>query len=951
MKNHFLTFSIIKLFTLLFVINIYYSGVGQGLTSSIGDRENIGIFGGPAVDLTYVYTNQRIFAGVHSPATLLYSDDTGQTWSQAFPFDSLEYSLETRGWGGGVHRVLSNQKGWVAAHTGYSIPEYSSAVISFDGGNTFKTAFDSFLLNLLTNESKPVTAIALSDHFLYAALDNYLVRMNDTTSFYTNQLLLNIDTIPGVLPESHIAWISVSNDVSGYPIYFITESISGTNQLFKYYNNVLMELFPPSSNNNVLNVFTHPGQATGDTVFICSFNSLTQEKELHKSFSGGFFWSPVYVSGGITQVLSDADYSPDWVMPLSNGLRLSFPGGLISDDLGISWQGPGLIDYGIATHPLNANLILGSDNVGVTKSQTGINGPFDNTDNIGFNSVNVNQFALSQADEICYVATDAGLAYTQEYFNPLIIGYDQWISTNGLFPVPNTGDEEGVTAVAIDPANGDHVICGYKNGFNITFTGPNDFMPVTPYDWNNNTHLDPYVTDIKFVTSNIVVATTGMKFKGLVYQPSQPVGNIWRSTDGGQTWSIVTPANPPPDDFQMGNCLSVGYNGPQTIIYAGTGYNNGLIPPVSGSLWGSYDNGDSWSRINDAPIFGGGLPLPIYDIDIDPANSDIIYLSANHVFARSDDGGLNYFFTDVPYNTGSFTSALIDPVYPDSITVTAGRHIYKYNYLIDDADLKFKGMPGEFFTTSDFGSLLGGSNTGGSKITEATTYFLNLKVYIEGPFNGTDMNTDLNTLEYLPLSQPFNQPPWNYQGTESVSSIPSLDIVDWVLVELRKTTGDSSTATAEKRFDRQAAFLLKDGSIVDDDGFTEPRFSIILSETKENDKVHALVLTPSHTGERTADSLSQSKSSTFSYDFTTGADRVYGGKNAHKELATGIWGMMSGDGNHNGQVDNVDKDEVWLPQNGNSGYLFGDFNRDGTVDDTDIDDYWKPNAGRGNKVE
>ena len=182
-------------------------------------------------------------------------------------------------------------------------------------------------------------------------------------------------------------------------------------------------------------------------------------------------------------------------------------------------------------------------------------------------------------------------------------------------------------------------------------------------------------------------------------------------------------------------------------------------------------------------------------------------------------------------------------------------------------------------------------------------------------------------------------------------SIPSPDIVDWVLIELRKTTGDPSTAIAETRFDRQAAFLLKDGSIVEDDGISELRFSIILSGTKDVDKVHGIVLSPSHIGERSADSLSHAKSSTFSYDFTTGPDLVYGGKNAHKELATGIWGMISGDGNHDGQVDNVDKDEVWLPQSGNSGYLFGDFNRNGTVDNLDLDDFWKPNAGRGNKIE
>ncbi len=56
---------------------------------------------------------------------------------------------------------------------------------------------------------------------------------------------------------------------------------------------------------------------------------------------------------------------------------------------------------------------------------------------------------------------------------------------------------------------------------------------------------------------------------------------------------------------------------------------------------------------------------------------------------------------------------------------------------------------------------------------------------MEGPFNGTDMNTDLTDLTYVPLNQPYNTSPWNYTGTESVGSIPNSDVVDWILIELR----------------------------------------------------------------------------------------------------------------------------------------------------------------------
>ena len=63
---------------------------------------------------------------------------------------------------------------------------------------------------------------------------------------------------------------------------------------------------------------------------------------------------------------------------------------------------------------------------------------------------------------------------------------------------------------------------------------------------------------------------------------------------------------------------------------------------------------------------------------------------------------------------------------------------------------------------------------------------LDLKVFLEWPFNDTTMNTVLNAQNLIPLTQPFNVAPWNYAGTELVSSIPNPDIVDRVLVELRK---------------------------------------------------------------------------------------------------------------------------------------------------------------------
>ncbi|MBC8490815.1 MAG: hypothetical protein H8D45_32775 [Bacteroidetes bacterium] len=87
----------------------------------------------------------------------------------------------------------------------------------------------------------------------------------------------------------------------------------------------------------------------------------------------------------------------------------------------------------------------------------------------------------------------------------------------------------------------------------------------------------------------------------------------------------------------------------------------------------------------------------------------------------------------------------------------------------------------------------------------------------------------------------------------------------------------------------------------------------------------------------------------YNYDFTTSAGQAYG-TDSQKEIASGIWGMISGDANADGQVTTGDKTDVWENAAGTSEYLYSDFNLDGQVDNQDKDDYWLPNLGKGTGV-
>ncbi|MCB2221048.1 MAG: hypothetical protein KQI35_11680 [Bacteroidetes bacterium] len=211
------------------------------------------------------------------------------------------------------------------------------------------------------------------------------------------------------------------------------------------------------------------------------------------------------------------------------------------------------------------------------------------------------------------------------------------------------------------------------------------------------------------------------------------------------------------------------------------------------------------------------------------------------------------------------------------------------------------------------------------------TFNLDLKVYLEGPFNGINMNTDLNSI--LPLYQPYNISPWNYLGEEYTALIPSIDIVDWVLVELRDAA-EASSANNTTTIAQQAAFLLNDGSVVDLDGT-----SILSFDHPIIQSLFVVVWHRNHVGVISANALARF-GDIYSYDFTTDDLKVLGGVLGYKELIPGTWGMAGGDGDANGIVESTDKTLIWNPEVGTNGYKTSDFNLNSQVDNKDKNDIW-----------
>ncbi|TVQ18611.1 MAG: hypothetical protein EA361_01260 [Bacteroidetes bacterium] len=236
---------------------------------------------------------------------------------------------------------------------------------------------------------------------------------------------------------------------------------------------------------------------------------------------------------------------------------------------------------------------------------------------------------------------------------------------------------------------------------------------------------------------------------------------------------------------------------------------------------------------------------------------------------------------------------------------------------------------------------------------------LEITLILEGAHISGDspfMHTQLSDMDLLPSSQPFAptlpyfgnpEPVWYYLGNETIE-MPTDDVVDWVLLELRDAPAPE-LAYNNTVVDRQAALLLSDGSVVGTDGLP-PTFSVSYQFN-----LYVVVYHRNHLAIMSSDELKETRG-VYRWDFTRGSDKAFsnsarkGHHKALRQLKDEFYGMIGGDGDGNGQVQTQDKNGVWTPQSGQGGYLAADFDLNGQVQTQDKNEIWNPNSGLASQV-
>ena len=223
------------------------------------------------------------------------------------------------------------------------------------------------------------------------------------------------------------------------------------------------------------------------------------------------------------------------------------------------------------------------------------------------------------------------------------------------------------------------------------------------------------------------------------------------------------------------------------------------------------------------------------------------------------------------------------------------------------------------------------------------TVVVGLKVFLQGAYvtaNG-NMSDYLRSSNRIPTVEPYTgMTGFTHRGDgggevidASVLTTTGVNaIVDWVFIELRSKTSPSTVLST------RSALLQRDGDIVDLDGLSPLTFSDLIA-----DDFYIAVRHRNHLGFRT--SSAQTLTSTVSSINFTNGSKTTAGTNALK-IVSGVYMMYCSDGDGNGVINAVDKNKVWLLQNGQSNYLRGDFDMNGVVNAVDINLFWLPNNSR-----
>jgi len=208
----------------------------------------------------------------------------------------------------------------------------------------------------------------------------------------------------------------------------------------------------------------------------------------------------------------------------------------------------------------------------------------------------------------------------------------------------------------------------------------------------------------------------------------------------------------------------------------------------------------------------------------------------------------------------------------------------------------------------------------------------------------------------------------------AIDSSPDRGIVDWVLVELRETSGNADSANRDTVIARKPAFLLSNGRIVDAEDYAgldspdpdnctmDDAGNLLGSdacpdvefEVAVNENLYIVVRHRNHLGVMSASPIVADARGAYVYDFAAGVNQAIGGEIAQKTFIHtgdnrrefGVPMMAVGDLDGNGRVLQNDINILLFGDLSAVGYQAADLDFDGRVAGNDFSVFGQGGLGR-----
>ncbi|MGD2246441.1 MAG: hypothetical protein PVI11_07840, partial [Candidatus Aminicenantes bacterium] len=242
--------------------------------------------------------------------------------------------------------------------------------------------------------------------------------------------------------------------------------------------------------------------------------------------------------------------------------------------------------------------------------------------------------------------------------------------------------QRGVMALVFDPQNPDTLFAGTTEGVFRTEDAGATWEHVLTAVMAVDIKINPENPDIVFSSCGNL---------------GTPNHGIYRSTDGGESWTQLTQGLP--ESWTGKAKLDISRSSPNTVYADIANYRERI------GLYKSGDNGDTWKLLNtlEEADLSRGQGYYSHFVRVNPVNSNRIFV-AKVAYAYSVDGGLNFtipntsiydFITDPTVAHGDCHTFVNHPIDPETFYMATDGGVH----ITTDGGVTFRNLNNNYITT------------------------------------------------------------------------------------------------------------------------------------------------------------------------------------------------------------------------------------------------------------